>query len=179
MIDTQELNRAADITTVLSYYGIHPNRAGFINCIAHKDSRPSMKVYTATNSVHCFSCGADFNSIGVVMKIENCTFPQACDRLRSMFGLSDDRRGQAEIKRKMQAIAEEKRRQKEAEQERRNEFIFWCELKHRLERDLQKIVPQPLTDDFRENCEMAMVLAIEIIEIEKILDDLIFERGEK
>lgn len=172
MIDTQELNRIADITTVLSYYGIYPNRAGFINCIAHRDSRPSMKVYPATNSVHCFSCGADFNSIGVVMQIENCTFLQACDRLRTMFGLSDDRRSQAEIRRKMQAIAEEKRRQKEAKQARQREYAELCEYKHVLERDLLKAIPQPITDDFRENCETALTLGLEIIEIEKMLEEI-------
>lgn len=172
MIDTQELNRIADITTVLSYYGIYPNRAGFINCIAHQDSRPSMKVYPATNSVHCFTCGADYNSISFVQKIENCTFLQACDKLKAMFGLFDDRRSKAEIRRKMQAIAEEKRRQKEAEQARQREYAELCECKHVLERDLQKITPQPITDDFRENCETALTLGLEIIEIEKMLEEL-------
>ena len=179
MIDTQELNRAADITTVLSYYGIHPNRAGFINCIAHRDSRPSMKVYPATNSVHCFSCGADFNSIGVVMQIENCTFLQACNRLRAMFGLSDNRRSQAEIRRKMQAIAEEKRRQKEAEQELNREWIALCDLKHNLERMYYDILPGKVTEEFMADeakVDAAMKLGLEIIKIDEKLERISNDR---
>lgn len=90
MIDTEELRRLANITTVLAYYGIHPNRAGNINCIAHADSHPSMRVYPRTNSVHCFACGADFDSIGVVIQIEGCDFKTACERLRAIFGLAAD-----------------------------------------------------------------------------------------
>lgn len=42
----RELNQIADITTILSLYGIRLNRAGFIRCIAHNENTPSMKVYT-------------------------------------------------------------------------------------------------------------------------------------
>lgn len=153
MIDTHELNRIADITQVLSYYGIYPNRAGNINCIAHADSNPSMRVYPRTNSVHCFACGADFDSIGVVMQIEDCDFKTACERLRAIFGLAEDTKPQREIRRKMLAIAEEKRRKQEQEAERMREFVRLCSKKRALLWQYKNFVPDPITQSFLDDEE--------------------------
>lgn len=175
MIDTQELTRTADILQLLSYYGITPNRAGFIRCISHNDSRPSMKVYPRTNSVHCFVCGADYNSIGFVQAIEKCSFLRACNILKAIFGISDDRRNQASIRRKMQAIADEKRRQKEAEQARNREWIALCDLKHDLERMYYEILPGKVTEEFMADdakIDAAMKLGLEIIKIDKKLEGI-------
>lgn len=170
MIDTEELRRLADITTVLAYYGIYPNRAGNINCIAHADSNPSMKVYPRTNSVHCFACGADFDSIGVVMQIEDCDFRTACGRLRAIFGLAADTRSQREIRRKMLALAAEKRRQEQQKAEQLREFVSLTDLLHVLRKMYRERVPEVITDTFRENCDEALAIAGEIMKIENMLE---------
>lgn len=170
MIDTEELRRLADITTVLEYYGIHPNRAGNINCIAHADSNPSMRVYPRTNSVHCFACGADFDSIGVVMHLEECDFKTACERLRAIFGLAADTKPQREIRRKMLAIAAEKRRQERQQKEQLREFVSLTDLLHALRKMYWERVPSVITDTFRENCDEALAIAGEIMKIEEKLE---------
>lgn len=170
MIDTEELRRLADITQVLAYYGIYPNRAGNINCIAHADSNPSMRVYPRTNSVHCFACGADFDSIGVIMQIEDCDFKTACERLRAIFGLAADTKPQREIRRKMLALAAEKRRQQESEAERLREFVSLTDLLHVLQKMYRERVPSVITDTFRENCDEALAIAGEIMKIKKVLE---------
>ena len=140
----RELNQIADITTILSLYGIHPNRAGFIRCIAHNDNKPSMKVYTRTNSVHCFACGADFDSIGVIMHIDGCDFKHACDKIRAIFNLSDEPFARAEVerlKRKREAEARVKKQYNDR-------FIFLCDVLHELERKYYAMVPYPLTEEF-------------------------------
>lgn len=170
MIDTEELRRLADITQVLACYGIYPNRAGNINCIAHADSHPSMKVYPKTNSVHCFACGADFDSIGVVMQIEDCDFKTACERLRAIFGLAADTKPQREIRRKMLALAAEKRRQERRKKEQLREFVLLTDLLHVLREMYRKRVPSVITDTFRENCDEALAIAGEIMKIENMLE---------
>ena len=172
MIDTEELRRLADITQVLAYYGIYPNRAGNINCIAHADSHPSMKVYPRTNSVHCFACGADFDSIGVVMQIEDCDFKTACERLRAIFGLAADTKPQREIRRKMLALAAEKRREERQKAERLREFVSLTDLLHVLRKMYWERVPEVITDTFRENCDEALAIAREIMKIENELETM-------
>jgi hypothetical protein len=44
-------------------------------CLFHTDSQPSMHLYT--NSYYCFSCGAQGDTIALVMKVYNRSFTNA------------------------------------------------------------------------------------------------------
>lgn len=140
----RDLNRFADITTILSLYGIHPNRAGFIRCIVHNENTPSMKVYPKTNSAHCFGCGANLDSIGVVMALDGCDFKHACDKIRTIFNLSDEPFARAEVAR----LKRENERKARVEEKHHRRFIALCDALHDLETQYYALVPFPVTDEF-------------------------------
>jgi len=51
------------------------------SCPFHKDESPSMVIYLESNSAHCFSCGGNWDSIALEMKIRDCNFITAVRRL--------------------------------------------------------------------------------------------------
>jgi len=53
------------------------NRAGFANCIFHKEKTGSMHKIPGTNLVWCFSCQRKGDTIDVVMALNGCDFPSA------------------------------------------------------------------------------------------------------
>ena len=53
------------------------NRAGNAICLWHSDRKPSLHLYRQSNRCHCFSCGADKDSIDVVQNLQNCDFISA------------------------------------------------------------------------------------------------------
>jgi hypothetical protein len=56
------------------------NRAGFALCPFHKEKTPSMKIFK-DNRYHCFSCGADGDSIDFLMKRDQVDFINAVKKL--------------------------------------------------------------------------------------------------
>lgn len=57
--------------------------SGFTKCIFHNDNSPSLKYYSKSNMVHCFSCEAHKDVIDVYMQIHGCTFKEALQALTS------------------------------------------------------------------------------------------------
>lgn len=53
-----------------------------IQCLDHRDSTPSMHVYK--NNVHCFACGAHYDSIGLLRKLEGISFVEAVKSLANV-----------------------------------------------------------------------------------------------
>ena len=162
MIDAEELNRIANIRTVLAHYGIEPNRAGFICCVAHNDSRPSMKVYERTNSVHCFACGADFNSINLIMHMEKCGFHRAVEIIKNWFSC-DTVQQSSEYEEKL-------RKFKEKQKKAHCQYVANCEKLHSLQDKLSTL-------SFGDE---AMEIAYEIYALEESIDDYIknYKRGD-
>lgn len=160
MIDTYLIKQYADINTVLSIYGISPNRAGFIHCIAHQDKTPSMKVYPKTNSVHCFACGADFDAIGLVMHLENCTFGEACEKLNAIFNL------------KTNYVPKVKKIYKPKNNFFKKEYFYYCNVLYDLRKKYNNIL---LKKDFYSNenlIDEAMKIGFQISKINDILDNI-------
>ena len=60
----------ARIAEYLSFKGIDTSRAFLCLNPDHQDTRPSMRLDTARNKAHCFSCGADYDALDV-MRIDH------------------------------------------------------------------------------------------------------------
>jgi len=50
-----EVKERLNLIDTAKYYGIQPNRSGFVNCLFHKEKTPSLKLYPA--HFHCYGCG--------------------------------------------------------------------------------------------------------------------------
>lgn len=66
-----------DIVEILSMEGlIIKNKK--TTCIFHDGDRsPSLTIYSASNTFHCFGCGAHGDTIGFIMRYKNFTFLRA------------------------------------------------------------------------------------------------------
>lgn len=51
------------------FYGLEPNRQGFVRCIFHNEKTASLKLYEGSGGYYCFGCGAGGNVISLVSKI--------------------------------------------------------------------------------------------------------------
>ncbi len=58
-----EIKKRLKIQTVLTHYGLKPNRNNMLNCPFHEDSNASMKIYSKTNTFNCFGCGKNGDAI--------------------------------------------------------------------------------------------------------------------
>ena len=50
-----EVKERLNLIEAAQYYGVQPNRSGFVNCLFHEDKTPSLKLYPA--HFHCYGCG--------------------------------------------------------------------------------------------------------------------------
>ena len=73
----QIIRDSVDMNTVLSLYGYHANRSGFLCCPFHGEREGSLKVYPGNGGWHCFGCGRGGSVIDFVMEHENCDFRTA------------------------------------------------------------------------------------------------------
>lgn len=72
----EELKNNISMANVLARYGLHPNRAGFIQCPFHRgDNHASLKVYK--KDFHCFGCGANGDIFTFVQMMEGVDFKEA------------------------------------------------------------------------------------------------------
>ena len=72
----EEIKEQYSMTEIISRYGLHPNRAGFIKCPFHTGDRTaSMKIYK--DSYHCFGCGANGDIFSFIQQMNNCDFKTA------------------------------------------------------------------------------------------------------
>lgn len=53
-------------------------------CPLHEEAKPTLHVYPATNTFHCFGCGAGGDAITFLEKKNNLTFGQAIDALEKI-----------------------------------------------------------------------------------------------
>lgn len=56
---------------------------GKILCFVHSEKTPSMQLHKVRNRLHCFGCGADIDSIAIMMQRDGMTFPEAVRFLNS------------------------------------------------------------------------------------------------
>lgn len=152
---TDEIKSNKSMRDVLSMYGIHPNRAGFIHCPFHNGDRtPSCKIYK--NDYHCHACGANGDIFSFVQGMENCSFKEAFKILGGTYEEKSDYQhkiAQYRIEKKKEA-AERKERKIKAEkrmlyQDIKMQRLFamlfpvfsdeWCDAVNTMEADFIRI----------------------------------------
>ncbi len=69
-MEIQEIKQRLSIQTVLKHYGLQPDRNNMLKCPFHADYKPSMKIYSNTNTFNCFGCGKSGD------QIEFCTLKE-------------------------------------------------------------------------------------------------------
>lgn len=96
---SKEINKAVPIQDVMAYYGLDVALNRNVRCPSpkHEDKTASAKIYTKTNTCHCFSCGSNFTPLKIVSEMEglsNKELPKACEMLCDMFGLDKTQFGE-------------------------------------------------------------------------------------
>ena len=87
----KEIRSQLDILTVLDSYGIRPNSNNMVVCPFHSDKKPSMKVYTQTNTVYCFAGSCSVNNVDAIdfiMLMDKRDKHQAILKAKRMLGYS-------------------------------------------------------------------------------------------
>ncbi len=93
MIDNasiESLKNSIDIVDVVGSF-IELRKAGAnykANCPFHGEKTPSFVVSPTKQIYHCFGCGVGGDSIKFVMELEKLTYPEAIEKLASMFNFS-------------------------------------------------------------------------------------------
>ena len=83
----EEVKNRASIVEVLNWYGLTPNRAGFMDCPFHHESRSSFRVYPNTNSFYCFSCNQGGDVITFIGLMENLSSLEAARYLANRYNI--------------------------------------------------------------------------------------------
>jgi len=93
MIDNasiESLKNSIDIVDVIGNF-VELRKAGAnykANCPFHGEKTPSFVVSPSKQIYHCFGCGVGGDSIKFVMEMEKLTYPEAIEKLASMFNFS-------------------------------------------------------------------------------------------
>lgn len=86
----QTLKQRLDIVDVVGNY-LELKRSGAslkAVCPFHDDTTPSLHVSSSKQIYHCFACGAGGDSIKFVMEYEKLSYPEAIEKLASMYNFS-------------------------------------------------------------------------------------------
>ncbi len=125
-----EIRNQLDTQYVFSYYGLRPNRAGFVCCFAHNEKTPSMKVYKGNGGYHCFGCGAHGSIIDFVMQYFGLNFQDAISKINTDFslGLPIGERISLRQRREMERRQRERHEERNREQRERErlEGEYWA-----------------------------------------------------
>ena len=121
MIDAAEIKRVIDMEDVLAWYGLTPNRAGFVSCPFHPDKSPSLKIYKGSGGWHCFGCGAGSDIFDFVMNFEEVDFKDAYEIIVERAGLKEMESRQRNIKARSYARQFKKREKAKKEKE----IAYW------------------------------------------------------
>ena len=79
----EKLERSISLSDVASMYGsvVIKGRTKMCACPFHADKNPSMQLNDETGRYFCHGCGAKGSMFDFVMKAENCTFPEAVEKI--------------------------------------------------------------------------------------------------
>lgn len=82
-----EVKEQLKLRDVTEHYGLHINRAGFVNCPFHQEQTASMKLYD--DHFYCFGCQSSGDVITLVEKLFGLQPLDASRKLRHDFGFTE------------------------------------------------------------------------------------------
>ena len=80
-----EVKERLNLIEAAKYYGVQPNRSGFVNCLFHSDKTPSLKLYPA--HFHCYGCGKHGDIITLTEQLFTLPPYQAAQKLAQDFNI--------------------------------------------------------------------------------------------
>jgi DNA primase len=83
-MEIQEIKQRLSLFKVLHQYGLKPDKHDMLVCPFHEDKSPSLKIYTKTNTFHCFGCGATGDSIQFIEMFEKLTKHEAIETAKAL-----------------------------------------------------------------------------------------------
>jgi DNA primase len=83
-MEIRDIKAGLSIMTVLHHYGIKPDKHDMLVCPFHEDKSPSLKIYTKTNTFHCFGCSATGDSIQFIEMFSKLTKHEAIERAKTL-----------------------------------------------------------------------------------------------
>ena len=139
-----EAKERLDIVAVAQRYGIAVNRHGKALCPFHNEKTPSFTLYPASQSFHCFGCGASGDVIKLTSRLLGLTAMEAIKRLNEDFFLqlpldkSPDKKQRAKQLRERQ---DDDRLYEGFKQWKQAAFLELREISLRFREDLQAFSP--------------------------------------
>ena len=109
--DTGTIKRLVSCRDLLALNGIETNRKNKARCCFHNDTHASMQVYP--DGIHCYSCGAHTDVIGLAQQLYGVGFGAAKEILAEQFGIAPSTSGE-DWKRR----ADEQRRKRQEQADR-------------------------------------------------------------
>ena len=86
-MEIKQIKSLLTIKKVLTHYNLKPDRNNRLLCPFHKDTKPSLQIYPATNTFTCFSTNCTAGSGDVIEFIqlkEKCTKHEAILKAKSL-----------------------------------------------------------------------------------------------
>ena len=86
----EEIVARTDINDLIGSYVTLKRAGSNMNglCPFHSERTPSFTVFSKSNSIYCFGCGAGGDAISFVMKAENLDYPSAIEFLAGRAGVT-------------------------------------------------------------------------------------------
>ena len=149
-----EIRNRLDTQEVFEYYGLRPNRSGFVCCFSHNERTPSMKVYKGSGGYHCFGCGAHGSIIDFVMQYFGLNFQDAISKINADFslGLPIGERISLRQRREMEHRQRERQEERNREQRERErlEGEYWAafDVWKKYDTNKREYAPKSPSEDF-------------------------------
>lgn len=147
------IKETVPIMEVAHHCGLSVNRAGFALCPLHGEKSPSLKLYTNTNTFHCFGCGAGTSAIDLTAAVQGITPLEAAKTLDAMYSLqlfkdkpltTQERKKIAEDTKKRERERDKVKSFEEWEQTACNAWATYCRM---LEHFKNEYAPKTPEDD--------------------------------
>jgi DNA primase len=83
-MEIQEIKQRLSLFKVLHHYGLKPDKHDMLVCPFHEDKSPSLKIYTKTNTFHCFGCSATGDGIQFIELFEKLSKHEAIEKAKTL-----------------------------------------------------------------------------------------------
>jgi len=88
-MEIRDIKAGLSIMSVLHHYGLKTDKHDMLVCPFHEDKSPSLKIYTKTNTFHCFGCGATGDGIQFIELFSKLTKHEAILRAKELLNISE------------------------------------------------------------------------------------------